>query len=168
MKRGQAHPSPPRNGRGNSLSHYSAVVTTAFMAHIECRIPLTLLHFLSRLVVIVEYVRAAGIHVAWKASWSSGGLVLATSSCRRQVYATQTSHGESACHMYTAGPEMPRWPPELLTQRIRLKSCLTSALLPGHVARWLHSSAHYYYYYYSYCCCCKTSVNWPSLCYFLS
>lgn len=56
MKRGHDHPSPHRNGKGNFLSHYSTVVTTPFMAHIECHITLTPLHFVSCLVLIVEYI----------------------------------------------------------------------------------------------------------------
>lgn len=85
-----------------------------------------------------------------KGKLASGGLV-ATSSCHCQMCATQISHGQSACRMYTAGPEMPRWPPELLTQRILRKSFSSSALLSGHTAHWLHSSVtHYYYYYYYY------------------
>lgn len=39
MKRGHDHPSPHGNGKGNSSSHYSTVVTTPFTAHIECPIP---------------------------------------------------------------------------------------------------------------------------------
>lgn len=54
MKRGQDHPSPHRNGKENSLSHYSTIVTTAFMAHRECHITPTLLYCLSCLVLIVE------------------------------------------------------------------------------------------------------------------
>lgn len=68
MERGHDHLSPHRNGKGNSLSHYSTVVKTPFMAHIERHITLTLLYFVSRLVLIVEYITTFWIYDMWKTS----------------------------------------------------------------------------------------------------